>query len=149
LETDTWDKDYYEKFNQYQVVEKDWKKGIIKGNRFIPAPNIEQIKKILDNIKGEVLLPLPIFSAKKIKGRRLYDLARKGKELRITKKMKIYDYKILNYDFPYLKLGLKVGSGTYIRSIWYYIGKQLGLPAALTELRRTAIWDRSVYNLFK
>lgn len=52
--------------------------------------------------------------------------------------MKIYAYKIVDYQFPLLKVKLAVGSGTYIRSIGYRLGQQLGLGGALIQLERTS-----------
>ncbi len=149
LETDTWDKDYYKFYKKYKVVEKDWKKFLmLDDGRLVVAPSKEEISKILKKIKGEVLLPLPIFSAKKIKGKRLYDIARSWEKVFLEKKMKIYDYKILNYNFPYLTLWLKVWGGTYIRSIWYYLWKKLWLWGALVDLNRIAIWPYKLEKLF-
>jgi len=106
----------------------------------IPAPSLDQISQLLDSIlfkeEKQVLLPLPTFSAKKQNGKRLYKDARKGKAEVQEKPMKIYAYKILDYQFPLLKLRLEVGSGTYIRSIGYWLGQQLGLGGALIQLER-------------
>ncbi len=113
---------------------KDWKQ--------IPAPALSQITALLDSIlyqEGkETLLPLPTFSAKKQNGKRLYKDARKGKAEIQEKPMKIYAYKIVDYQFPLLKVKLAVGSGTYIRSIGYRLGQQLGLGGALIQLERTS-----------
>jgi tRNA U55 pseudouridine synthase TruB len=88
----------------------------------------------------ETLLPLPTFSAKKQNWRRLYKDARKWKAEIQEKQMKIYKYEILSYSFPYLKIRFSVGSWTYIRSIGYWLGKELGLWWALIQLERTSIW---------
>ena len=53
--------------------------------------------------------------------------------------MKIYSYKILEYNFPLLKLELHVWSGTYIRSIGYRLGRELWVWGSLIQLERTAI----------
>lgn len=108
----------------------------------MPAPSLDQISKLLDSLlfkeDKEVLLPLPTFSAKKQNGKRLYKAARKGNAEIQEKPMKIYRYEILDYQFPLLKLRLEVGSGTYIRSIGYWLGQQLGLGGALIQLERTS-----------
>jgi tRNA pseudouridine55 synthase len=139
LETDTWDKDRYNWYKKYKVT-KQWLVKEENGNNiFVKKPELDQIKEKLQQIKGEVVLPLPPFSAKKIKWQRLYDLARQWKIENLEKKMMIYDYKILWYDFPYLRLWLKVWSWTYIRSIWYWLWKQFDLWGSLVYLRRLAI----------
>ncbi len=139
VETDTWDYDYHEKFIKYEVIEKNWKKWILKNWQFIPAPSLKDIKEKLNKIIWTVKLPLPAFSAKKLKWKRLYELAREWKELNLEKEMKINSYEILDYNFPYLKLKLNVWKWTYIRSIWYWLGKQFNLWWALKELRRIKI----------
>lgn len=57
------------------------------------------------------------------------------------REMNVDSYKILNYDFPRLELELTVGSGTYIRSIGYWLGQTFGLGGILTSLRRTSIGE--------
>lgn len=61
--------------------------------------------------------------------------------------MKVQKYEILKYDFPILQLKLDVGSGTYIRSIAYWLGKELGLGGTLIQLRRTSIGERDINKL--
>jgi tRNA pseudouridine55 synthase len=112
---------------------------VAKPGGFIPSPSLEQIKEKLDTIVPSGILPIPTFSAKKKDGKRSYDLARKGKAVEESKEMKIYSYKIINYEFPLLELEVDVGSGTYIRSIAHRLGEQFGLGGILTSLRRTKI----------
>ena len=82
----------------------------------------------------------PMFSAKKIGGRKLCDLARKGIEIeRRPNEIEIYELKILRYSWPRLKIRISCSSGTYIRSLADDLGKKLGSGAHLTELRRTRI----------
>lgn len=71
----------------------------------------------------------------------MYKDARKGTAEIIDKPMKLYDFEVLDYQFPLLKLRCDVGSGTYIRSIGYRLGKALGLGGALIELERTRLGD--------
>ena len=119
-----------------------WEIYLKKEGKLIPAPSLDQISQLLDSIlfqeEKEVLLPLPTFSAKKQNGKRLYKDARKGTAEIQERPMKIYAYEILDYQFPLLKLRLEVGSGTYIRSIGYWLGQQLGLGGALIQLERTS-----------
>ncbi len=138
--TDTWDYDYYDWIKKYEIRKQDWQTGIIKDWQFIPAPNLKQIEEKLKSITWKYNLPLPPFSAKKIKGKKLYDLARQWKKLNLSKEMEIKDFQILDYSFPYLKLKLNVWKGTYIRSIGYWLWQQFGLGGVLAELRRTRIW---------
>jgi len=89
---------------------------------------------------GKQLQIPPMFSAKKIGGKKLCDLARKGIQIeRQPNEIEIYELKILHYSWPYLKIGISCSSGTYIRSLADDLGKKLESGAYLAELRRTRI----------
>jgi len=142
--SDTWDLDYFDTFKKYEVVEKNWKKWIIKDWKFIPAPTQEQIKQVLEKLIPEAELPLTMFSAKKVNWKKLYELARQWIYLNLKQKMKINSFEILDYNFPKLTLKLNVWSWTYIRSIGYWLWQQFWLPGTLTMLKRTKIWEISL-----
>lgn len=93
----------------------------------VEAPSLKEIEIKLNKLIPEYELPLPAFSAKKIAGKRSYDDARAGKIREENKVMRIHKYEILSYEFPILQIKLDVGSGTYIRSIAYRLGKELGI----------------------
>lgn len=146
--TDTWDMEFWEKITNYELQITNWKKtGVEMEHGTVQAPILAEIKKQLDKIIPEYELPLPAFSAKKIAGKKSYDDARSGNIREENKVMKVHSYEILNYDFPLLQLKLHVGSGTYIRSIAYRIGQQLGMGGTLIQLRRTAIGERDVETI--
>ena len=84
----------------------------------------------------------PMFSAKKVEGKKLYELARQGITIeRKPNKINIYDIKILSYAWPHLKIKIKCSSGTYIRALARDIGKTIGCGAYLETLERTAIGE--------
>jgi tRNA pseudouridine55 synthase len=58
--------------------------------------------------------------------------------------MKIHTFNILEYLFPLLRLRIEVGSGTYIRSIGYWLGQEFGLGGILTALRRVSLGEWSL-----
>lgn len=121
--------------------------GKILEKKFKKIPSKSVIEKILKSFVGEIEQIPPLFSAKKIKGKRAYDLARKGIKFNLEpKKVKIYDIKILNYSFPYLKIKVTCSSGTYIRSLANDIGKKLGCGGYIQDLRRIKIGNFSVKN---
>ena len=81
-----------------------------------------------------------MFSEKKIKGKKLYELARKKIEIkREPCDIKIFNLKIISYDWPILKTEIHCSSGTYIRAIARDIGNILKCGAYLKNLKRTAI----------
>lgn len=82
----------------------------------------------------------PMFSAKKVKGKKLYELARKGIEIkREPQKITIHKIELLNYQWPLLKIDVHCSSGTYIRTLAHDIGQTLNTGAYLQELKRTKI----------
>lgn len=146
--TDTWDMEIREKIVNYELVIKEWKKtGLEMENGTVEMPSPKEIQKKLDKLIPEYELPLPAFSAKKIAGKKSYDDARAGKIREANKVMKIYRYEIINYNFPILQLKLDVGSGTYIRSISYWLWKELWMGGTLIQLRRTKIGQRDIDQL--
>ena len=108
-------------------------------------PEWDKIESILKSFIGEIEQTPPKFSAIKINGERAYKLARKNQDFKIpSRKITIYDLKILEYHYPELKILCHVSSGTYIRTLAEDIGKALGTGAYLTALRRTQIANYSV-----
>lgn len=119
--------------------------GEIKKIKFNNKPTKKEIKEILKRFIGEIDQVPPIYSAKKINGRRAYDLARKGEEVKLKKnKIKIYKIEIISYKFPFLKIKVECGSGTYIRSLAHDIGRQLKTGAVLIGLIRESVGKYSL-----
>jgi len=109
----------------------------------------EKIKEILPQFIGEIEQIPPMYSAKKINGKKLYQLARQGKMVaRKPSKIKIYQIEIKKYDPISCCLGVLIGcsSGTYIRSLAHDIGEKLGCGAYLEKLIRTKIGDYRLEN---
>lgn len=110
-------------------------------------PATDKVKQTLKKFIGKQKQLPPMYSAKKIKGKKLYELARKGVEVeRKPHDIEIYDIKLLEYKDQMLKIKCKVSVGTYIRALAHDIGKALGTGAYCDELERTAIGDYSVDN---
>ncbi len=105
----------------------------------------EEIKKTLQSFVGAYNQMPPIFSAKKVGGRKAYDLARQGKVVALKPvPVSVYEVKLLDYKYPILKFRAKVSSGTYIRSLVNDIGQKLGVGAYMSGLMRVAVGG---YNL--
>jgi tRNA pseudouridine55 synthase len=78
-----------------------------------------------------------MYSAKKVNGKKLYELARKGISIeRAPVKIELETY-LLSYHYPYLELRIRCSKGTYIRSIAQDLGNMLGCGAHLVALQRT------------
>ena len=105
-------------------------------------PSISQVKQVLESFTGEITQRVPEYSAVKINGQRAYKLARKGQKIEMPeRKVQIYELKLVEYNYPYLKIDCKVSSGTYIRALGEDIGKALQTGGYLTSLRRTEIGE--------
>ncbi len=110
----------------------------------------EIIEMIEEFFLGEVEQIPPIYSAKKIKGVRAYNLARQGKEVILKpKKIKINLFKIEKFSWPEVKFKIKCGSGCYVRSLIHDLGQKLKIGAYVKELRRTKIDNFSVLDACK
>ncbi len=97
---------------------------------------------VLSSFKGEIEQIPPMFSAKKINGKRLYKLARQGKEVeRKPQKIIIYDIWEEGRDKSLIDVYVKCSKGTYVRSLAHDIGRQCDSGAFLRTLRRTAVDD--------
>lgn len=100
-------------------------------------PSLEQIHTALETFQGEVEQIPPMYSAKKVGGKKLYELARKGVVIdRAPVKVKI-DTTLISYAYPKLTFKIACSKGTYIRSIAHELGQLLHCGAHLTQLRRT------------
>lgn len=109
-----------------------------------------KIQKILKSFIGEIKQTPPIYSAIKIKGKKAYELARKGEIPQLKpRKIKIYNIKLLEYGYPELKIQVKCSKGTYIRSLANDIGKKLNSGAYLEELIRTRIGKYDIKDSVK
>ncbi len=105
---------------------------------------IEEIEKVLPEFGGEIMQTPPMYSAKKIEGKKLYELARKGIEIeREAVKVKIYELELINetrnskLETRNFTLRVSCSAGTYIRTLAEDIGRKLETGAHLAELRRT------------
>lgn len=99
------------------------------------------VRQVMDKrFSGEIEQVPPMYSALKHKGKRLYKLARKGKEVkRHPRRVVIHSHEIVDFQLPDLTLNIRCGKGTYIRSIAHDLGKALDSLAFLKALTRTAI----------
>ncbi|MBQ7797863.1 MAG: tRNA pseudouridine(55) synthase TruB [Clostridia bacterium] len=110
-------------------------------------PTLEQIKDVLPNFQGTIEQMPPKYSAKKIGGKKAYDLAREGKDFELKpSKVTIHNLKILDYKNSVLKLEIECGAGTYIRSLGRDIATSLNTLATMTSLVRTKLGGWSIEN---
>ncbi|NKI31565.1 tRNA pseudouridine(55) synthase TruB [Croceivirga thetidis] len=105
----------------------------------------ELIRKTTRQFLGEIEQVPPIFSAVKKDGKRAYELARKGEEVKLkSRKISIYEFEITKIDMLDIHFRISCSKGTYIRSLANDFGSALDSGAHLSSLRRTKIGDYSV-----
>ena len=107
--------------------------------------DINKIKDVLQTLIGKIEQTPPIYSAVKVKGKKLYEYARAGKfDVEIpSRKVNIYDVEFIEgSDYYrdnkfYFSINISCGKGTYVRTIATDIGKKLNLPSTMSKLTRT------------
>ena len=102
----------------------------------------DAVKTVIASFEGEYMQIPPMYSAIKINGKKLYELARQGKEVeRKARKVTIYEIKVLSIDFSENEFTMEVScsKGTYIRTLCKDIGEFLGCGAAMKTLVRTRV----------
>ena len=115
--------------------------GVIQEEREVMSTKEEITDAILSFVGGYDQVP-PMYSAKKVDGRKLYDLARSGQVIeRRPVFVKIYDIEIVDISIPHVTIRVKCGKGTYIRSLIDDIGKVLSCGAAMESLKRTVVGE--------
>ena len=98
----------------------------------------EEIKKAFKNFLGEIEQLPPMYSAVKFKGRKLYELARKGLSVNVNpRKISIKKIEVLSISLPEVSFKVTCSKGTYVRQLCADIGKALGCGAYLAKLNRT------------
>lgn len=110
----------------------------------------ELIEEALKKFEGEIDQVPPVFSAVKVKGKRAFDYARNGEEVKLqAKKIVIDRIELESWDSSFIKIRVNCSKGTYIRALARDIGETLKCGAYLTELRRTRIGEFKVEDAFK
>ena len=147
--------------DEYQAQEKTYTGTIKIGvttptydmeseeNETFPTEHIteEMIHEATKQFVGQIEQFPPMHSAIKVDGKRLYELARVGKEIeRKARTITIHDFKITKIDLPFIDFEVNCSKGTYIRSLAFDFGKALNSGGYLTALRRTKIGDFDVIN---
>lgn len=111
----------------------------------------DNIKKVVNCFKGEIMQTPPMYSAIKIGGKKLYELAREGKEIeRKQRKITIYNIEITNFiDNENFEIKVLCSKGTYIRTLCNDIGEALGCGAYMSYLLRTRTGNFYIDNAIK
>ncbi len=112
--------------------------GEILEEKAIETLDEESVLKAIFSFIGDYEQIPPMYSALKVNGQKLCDLARKGIEVeRKARKISIYSIDVIEIRLPYVKMRVSCSKGTYIRTLCHDIGLKLGVGACMKELSRT------------
>ena len=145
---------FTKKINEYMAQEKEYTGTITLGattptydleskpQNFKPFDNIslEQLQRTTKSFTGPILQTPPIHSAIKKEGKRVYELARKGVDVKLEPRpVTIYEFEIVKVNLPNIEFRVVCSTGTYIRSLANDFGEALGCGGYLSSLCRTRI----------
>ena len=145
---------FTKKINEYMAQEKEYTGTFTLGattesydlerepGNYKPVEHLtdETIRSVTKKFTGEILQVPPAHSAIKQEGKRVYELARQGKEVILEpRKLTIHEFEITMIDKPLVHFRVVCSTGTYIRSLAQDVGQELGCGAYLSGLCRTRI----------
>ena len=100
----------------------------------------ERVKEAVLSFVGEYAQIPPMYSALKVNGKKLYELAREGKTIeRKARNVNIFSIEILEVDLPRVRMSVHCSKGTYIRTLCHDIGQKLGCGGCMEKLLRTKV----------
>ena len=113
--------------------------GQVVAQTPVPQLTAEGVEAALDPFRGTFEQTPPMYSAVKLGGKRLYELAREGKEVeRPARSVTVYDLRVLALDERSLRFHVRASKGFFVRSLAQEVARALGTVGHLTALRRTA-----------
>ena len=111
--------------------------GEVVERRDVPPLTEDEVRRMFAQFTGEITQIPPMYSARRVRGQRLYELARAGKEVeREARPVTIYELTFTGMALPYLHFQVVCSKGTYIRTLANDLGEAFGCGAHLTELER-------------
>lgn len=110
----------------------------------------EEVRRTIESFVGGYAQIPPMYSAVKVNGRKLYELAREGREIeRKARQVSLYRIEILQIETPYVTIRVECSKGTYIRTLCHDIGEKLGCGAAMEQLTRTRVGQFTLASAWK
>ena len=100
----------------------------------------EEVRSCIESFIGEYDQIPPMYSALKVNGKKLYELAREGKTVeRKSRRVQIHGIRILEMNLPHVRMEVDCSKGTYIRTLCHDIGEKLQVGGCMEELERTKV----------
>ncbi len=128
-ETDSWDAD-----------------GQVIQEKPVPDLTLQQVQQAVQKWSGLIEQPIPFFSAKRIQGKHMYDLARNGKNMERKYNQVTVQWSNLQLTTSAVRFTVDCSCGTYVRSLGYLLARELGTVGHLTQLRREKIGPYDVQS---
>lgn len=123
-----------------QVTDTQDTSGSVLARKTTDYLTEEQVKEVIEEFVGVYEQIPPMYSALKVNGKKLYELARQGIEIeRKARPVQIYGIHIKEMDLPRVKMEVTCSKGTYIRTLCHDIGKKLQCGGCMEELIRTRV----------
>ena len=114
--------------------------GEVLEEKSTEALTEEKVREAIEGFIGDYEQIPPMYSALKVNGKKLYELAREGKVIeREARPVKILDIQILEIDLPKVRMEVSCSKGTYIRTLCHDIGEKLGCGGCMESLMRTRV----------
>ncbi len=134
------DKEYIGTIKLGEVTDSQDADGEILVTKPVPELTESEVAKVVQTFLGDQYQTPPMYSAKKINGQKLYNLARKGKEVpREPRVIHISRYEITAFELPEVSFIVRSSKGAYIRTLAHDLGDRLDCGGHLSALRRTAV----------
>ena len=109
----------------------------------------EEVRAVIASFEGEQLQIPPMYSALKVNGKKLYELAREGKEIeRKARPIVVHEIEILSENMPEFTIRVKCSKGTYIRTICHDIGQKLSCGGVMVSLKRTKVGNFGIEDSY-
>jgi len=112
------------------------------------VPTDAEVQQALGAFQGTIRQVPPMYSAKKVKGKKLYELARQGVVIERAEVEVHVRTTLLDYSYPHLTIRLECSKGTYVRSVAHDLGALLGCGAHVDQLQRTAVGQFHLRDCF-
>lgn len=134
-----WDKTYRAILLLGQVTDTQDVSGEILETREVTA-SIKEVYEAIQSFNGEYAQVPPMYSALKVNGKKLYELAREGKTVeRKARNVQIHEIKIHEIVLPRISMTVNCSKGTYIRTLCHDIGQKVGCGGCMEQLLRTQV----------
>lgn len=118
--------------------------GEVTARADVSGVTAEMVSEVVAQLSGDFDWPVPLFSAAKIDGRKLYEYGRSGEAVaRPVKRMKFWNIKLLDFTGDIARVELECSKGSFVRSWAAELGERLGVGGSIEELRRWRVggWD--------